>query len=214
MSEDEIATIRTLSAYRDKIGTVVHENAGRVVDFIGDNMLAEFSSALNAVNCAIKIQNTLGQLNTKLAENRQMHLRIGIDLSEILIDADSKQDYFSDGLTMDIKLVTGEMAHTIRKVLRNPDALEYYYRGWESLFGSTKNDIEEAQQMFEETTRLEPESSFGYALAAWAHWWSVDQGLSEDIAHSLERAIELARKAEDLEDFTGLSNLVMAQMPH
>ena len=113
---------------------------------------------------------------------------------------------------MDIKLVTGEMAHTIRKVLRNPDALEYYYRGWEALFGSTKNDIEEAQQMFEETTRLEPESSFGYALAAWAHWWSVDLGLSEDIAHSLERAIELARKAEDLEDFTGLSNLVMAQI--
>jgi len=66
--------------------------------------------------------------------------------------------------------------------------------------------------MFEETTRLEPESSFGYAMAAWAHWWSVDQGLSEDIAHSLERAIELARKAEDLEDFTGLSHLVMAQI--
>jgi TolB-like protein/predicted Zn-dependent protease len=113
---------------------------------------------------------------------------------------------------MDIKLVTGEMAHTIRKVLRNPDALEYYYRGWEALFGSTKDDIKEAQQMFEETTRLEPESSFGYALAAWAHWWSVDQGLSEDTTHSLERAIELAREAEDLEDFTGLSPLVMAQI--
>ena len=88
MSEDEVATIRTLSAYRDKIRTAVYENAGRVVDFIGDNMLAEFSSALNAVGCAVKIQNTLGHLNTKLAENRQMHLRIGIDLGEILIDKD------------------------------------------------------------------------------------------------------------------------------
>ncbi|MBW2430222.1 MAG: tetratricopeptide repeat protein [Deltaproteobacteria bacterium] len=66
--------------------------------------------------------------------------------------------------------------------------------------------------MFEETMRLEPDSSFGYALAAWAHWWSVDQGLSEDIALSLERSIELARKAEELEDFTGLSHLVMAQI--
>jgi tetratricopeptide (TPR) repeat protein len=66
--------------------------------------------------------------------------------------------------------------------------------------------------MFEETTRLEPESSFGYAMAAWAHWWSVDQGLSEDAALSLERAIELARKAEDLEDLTGLPDLVMAQI--
>jgi hypothetical protein len=60
--------------------------------------------------------------------------------------------------------------------------------------------------MFQETMRLEPESSFGDALSAWAHWWSVDQGLSENIAFSLERAIELARKAEDLEDFTGLSH--------
>jgi TolB-like protein len=409
MTEDEVATIRTLAACRDKINTHVHGNRGRVVDFVGDNMLAEFSSALDAVDCAVKIQETLEQFNAKLDQNRRMQFRIGIDLGEVLIDkdviygdgvniasrleglaepggicisefvysqvhsklkigfvdvgikklknfstpvkvykvieqktkaptlvtgavpdqeislplpnkpslavlpfanlsADSKQDYFSDGLTMDImtalvripglfliseismfsykskapsirelggqlgvshvldggvrkegdriritarlletttgrqvwaerydrkiddifavqdeiteriveamdiKLVTGEMAHTIRKVLRNPDALEYYYRGWEALFGSTKNDIEEAQQMFEETTRLEPESSFGYALAAWAHWWSVDLGLSEDIAHSLERAIELARKAEDLEDFTGLSNLVMAQI--
>ena len=89
MSEDEVATIRTLSAYRDKICTHVHENIGRVVDFIGDNMLAEFSSALNAVDCAVKIQNTLGHLNTKLAENRQMYLRIGIDLGEILIDKDN-----------------------------------------------------------------------------------------------------------------------------
>jgi TolB-like protein/tetratricopeptide (TPR) repeat protein len=113
---------------------------------------------------------------------------------------------------MDIKLVTGEMAHTIRKAIRDPEALECYYRGWEALFGSTKDDMKKAQQMFEETMRLEPKSSFGYAMAAWAHWWSVDQGLSEDIALSQQRAIELAQKADDLEDFTGLSHLVMAQI--
>ncbi len=101
MSEDEVATIRTLSAYRDKISTVVHENSGRVVDFIGDNMLAEFSSALNAVDCAVKIQNTLGHLNTKLSENRQMHLRIGIDLGEILIDKDV---IYGDGVNIASRL--------------------------------------------------------------------------------------------------------------
>ena len=409
MADDELATIRMLSSYRDKISTYVHDNGGRVADSVGDNMLAEFSSALDAVNCAVKIQNTLDRLNAKFDEDRRMHFRIGIHLGEIAIDkdeiygdginiaarmeglaepggiciselvysqvhnkldvgfvdigmkklknistpmrvyhvveqqpwtsnlraktvpdqdislpfpkkpslavlpfvnlsADSKQDYFSDGLTMDImtalvripglfliseismfsyksqapsirelgsqlgvshvldggvrkegdriritarlletttgrqvwaerydrriddifavqdeiteriveamdiKLVTGEMAHTIRKAVRDPEALEAYYRGWEALFGSTKDDIQEAQQMFEETMRLEPESSFGYAMAAWAHWWSVDQGLSDNIALSLERAIELARKAEELEDFTGLSHLVMAQI--
>jgi class 3 adenylate cyclase len=48
MSEDEVATIRTLAAYRAKISAQVHENGGRVVDFVGDNMLAEFSSAFDA----------------------------------------------------------------------------------------------------------------------------------------------------------------------
>ena len=103
ISEDEVATIRTLSAYRDKISAQVHENAGRVVDFIGDNMLAEFSSVLNAVDCALKIQNTLGHLNTKLAENRQMHLRIGIDLGEILIDKDV---IYGDGVNIASPYIT------------------------------------------------------------------------------------------------------------
>ncbi len=409
MAEDEVATVRTLSAYRDKIATHVKEKDGRVADFTGDNVLAEFSSALNAVECAVNIQNSLKELNTRLDANRQMLLRIGIDLGEILVDngviygdgvniasrleglaepggvcisenvysqvhkklevgfidagkrtlknistpvrvfnlvarksepaspgmgatpdrdtalplphkpslavlpfvnltRDSSQDYFSDGLTMDImtalvkipglfliseismfsyksqapsikelahqlgvshvldggvrkegdrvritarlletasgrqvwaerydrrihdifavqdeitdkiveamdiKLVTGDMAPTIRRIMRHPDALEYYYRGWEALFGSTRDDIREAQLMFEETIRLEPASSLGYALAAWAYWWSVETGLCDDVDPSLERAGELARKAEALDDFTGLSHLVLAQI--
>jgi TolB-like protein len=113
---------------------------------------------------------------------------------------------------MDIQLVTGEVGRSIRNVIRNPQALESYYRGWEALFGSTKEDIREAQQMFEETMRLEPEASFGYALAAWAHWWAVAQGLTENVSATLERAAELAGRAMDLDDFTGLSHLVMAEI--
>jgi adenylate cyclase len=88
MSEDEVATIRTLSAYRDKISTQVQENEGRVVDFVGDNVLAEFSSALDAMDCALKIQNTLGRSNARIAENRQMHFRIGVHSGEIVVDKD------------------------------------------------------------------------------------------------------------------------------
>ena len=50
MTEDEVATIRMLAACRDRISIRVQENRGRVVDFVGDNMLAEFSSALDAVD--------------------------------------------------------------------------------------------------------------------------------------------------------------------
>jgi adenylate cyclase len=113
---------------------------------------------------------------------------------------------------MDIQLVTGEVSRSIRDTLRNPQALESYYRGWEALFGSTKEDILEAQQMFEETMRLEPEASFGYAMAAWAHWWAVAQGLTENVSATLERATDLAGRAMDLDDFTGLPHLVMAEI--
>ena len=101
MSEDEVATIRTLSAYRDKISVEVNEYGGRVVDFVGDNMLAEFSSALDAVSCAVKIQNTLEKLNAKFAANRKMQLRIGIDLGEVLIDKDV---IYGDGVNIASRL--------------------------------------------------------------------------------------------------------------
>jgi len=63
--------------------------------------------------------------------------------------------------------------------------------------------------MFEETMRLEPESSFGYALAAWAHWWSVDQGLSA--ADDCQ-----ARAASDVATFAierGMLAMVVLQAP-
>jgi tetratricopeptide (TPR) repeat protein len=111
---------------------------------------------------------------------------------------------------LDVKLVSGESARTLRKAIRNPDALEAYYRGWQTLFGAKKSDIFESQHHFEETIRLEPESPLGYALAAWTHWWAIFRGLTEDTAQSLEYATELARKAVDLEDITGLPHLMMA----
>jgi tetratricopeptide (TPR) repeat protein len=66
--------------------------------------------------------------------------------------------------------------------------------------------------MFEETSRLEPESPLGYAMAAWAYWWAAFRGLSDDLSLSLERATELARKALTLKDDTGLPHLMMAQI--
>jgi hypothetical protein len=83
-------------------------------------------------------------------------------------------------------------------MLKNHDAIESYYRDWNAPFGPNKEDIFEAQQKFEETIRLEPNSSLGYALAAWTHWWAVFRDFSDDVALSLERATELAQKAMNL----------------
>ena len=414
MAQDELGTIRTLTAYRAEMTALIQSQGGRVVNFVGDNMLAEFTSALDSVQGALNIQITLADLNNKLADNRRMFFRIGINLGDVAVDGDlifgdgvniaarlealaepggicisdkvydqvfnkldlrcidlgeqvlknipnpvrayriaesdadaqaagggigtttgvsdrttplalpekpslavlpfvnlstdPRQDHFSDGLTldimtaliaipelflisdfamfsykskpvtiqelrrelgvshvleggvryagnrvritarltdtaglrlvwaesydrqlddlfavqdditreivtaMDIKLVSGEPARTIRQTLKNPAAIETYYRGWKALFSTAKEDLIEARQMFEETISLEPESSLGYAMAAWALWWIVARGLSSDPSQSLQQATELAQRAMSLDDITGLPHLMMAQI--
>jgi tetratricopeptide (TPR) repeat protein len=81
------------------------------------------------------------------------------------------------------------------------------------MFGSTKGDVEEAQRMFEETIRLEPESVLGYDMASWAHWFAASRGFSDSFTKSLERAIELAQIAIGLDpEATGFPRLMMAQI--
>ncbi|UCE55859.1 MAG: adenylate/guanylate cyclase domain-containing protein [Desulfobacterales bacterium] len=410
ISEDEISAVRVLNAYRNEMTSIVSEYQGRVVDFVGDNMLAEFSAALDAVNCAVRIQRLLKFHNEKLNPERRMDFRIGLHLGDIMIDGeriygegvniaarietlaepggicisdviykqiqsklnlgysdlgeqtlknisepvrvyktfehptsnnlssdkedshaeaplllpdkpslavlpfinlstDPEQDYFCHGLymdtmtslvkisnlfligeasmftyrekpvtigelgrqlgvrnvleggvrksgnrvrvnvqliktsngrriwaerfdrqlddlftiqdeiaeeivtAMDVKLVTGEWSRRVRKALRTPEARECFYRGWESMFGSTKEDIEEAQRMFEKTIRLEPETAISYDMAAWVHWLAVSRGYSDSATKSLERATELAQKAKSLDpEATGFPSLMMAQI--
>jgi TolB-like protein/class 3 adenylate cyclase/tetratricopeptide (TPR) repeat protein len=88
MAEDEDATVRTLAAYRDEIALLVGQHRGRVVDATGDNLLAEFSTATNAVACAVEIQGILGVRNARLAQDRRMEFRIGIDLGEARVEAE------------------------------------------------------------------------------------------------------------------------------
>ncbi len=66
MAEDEQGTIRTLTSYRTEISNLVTEHRGRVVDAPGDNLLAEFPTALDAVQCAVEIQRVLEARNAGL----------------------------------------------------------------------------------------------------------------------------------------------------
>ena len=409
MAEDEVATVRTLTMYRAEMTNLVHKYDGRVVDFVGDNMLTEFPSVLIAMECAVQMQHALKKQNAKLTTERRMDFRFGLHLGDVMVDeariygdgvniaarleglaepggicisdvvykqvhnkldlgyvdlgerrvknipepvrayrivdthaiptsnlskasssgkamlslpdrpslavlpfvnlsTDPEQDYFGDGLTMDImtalvkisglflisegstfkfksknvtvrelgrqlgvrhvleggvrkagdrvritsrlveaksgrhiwaerfdrtlddlfavqdeiteeivtaldvKLVSGEAIRMIRKTLRNPAALESYYRGWQALFGPTKEDVNEAQRQFEKTTRLEPESSVGYALGAWAYWWEAFRGFSDEYSRTLDKATRLAQEALNREDTTGLPHLMMAEV--
>src|SRR6476659_5712528 len=80
MGEDEEATIRTLTAYREVMTSLIQQHRGRVVDSPGDNLLAEFASVVDAVRCAVEIQHALTEKNAELPDHRWMQFRIGINL--------------------------------------------------------------------------------------------------------------------------------------
>jgi class 3 adenylate cyclase len=84
MAEDEEATVRTITAYREVVATVVEKHRGRVVDSPGDNILAEFASAVDAVRGAVEIQEELKSRNSELPQNRRMAFRIGVNLGDVI----------------------------------------------------------------------------------------------------------------------------------
>jgi TolB-like protein/class 3 adenylate cyclase/Flp pilus assembly protein TadD len=84
MGEDEDATIRTLTSYRELMSTLIQKHRGRVIDSPGDNLLAEFLSVVDAVRCAVEIQEELRVRNAELTENRKMEFRIGINLGDVV----------------------------------------------------------------------------------------------------------------------------------
>ena len=84
MDDDEEATVRTLTAYRTAINDLVQQYRGRVVDAPGDNILAEFSSVVDAVNGAVEIQRELAERNAELPYNRKMEFRIGVNLGDVI----------------------------------------------------------------------------------------------------------------------------------
>ena len=84
MSQDERGTIRTLTAYKEAMTILIQEYKGCVVDCPGDNLLAEFGSVVDAVNCAVEIQRELAERNAELLQARQMDFRIGINLGDVV----------------------------------------------------------------------------------------------------------------------------------
>ena len=84
MSQDERGTIRTLTAYREAMSKLIQDYKGRVVDSPGDNLLAEFGSVVDAVNCAVEIQRELAERNAELPPARHMQFRIGINLGDVV----------------------------------------------------------------------------------------------------------------------------------
>jgi adenylate cyclase len=100
MHSDEEATMATLSARRAVIDVLIVEHRGRIANTAGDSVLAEFASVLDAVSCAVAIQNAMMQAN-ETADRRPMHLRIGINVGDVMV---KEGDIFGDGVNVAARL--------------------------------------------------------------------------------------------------------------
>jgi TolB-like protein/class 3 adenylate cyclase len=101
MEDNEDATIQTLNTYRNSIATLIQQHRGRLVDMTGDNLLAEFSSVVDAVKCAVETQKEMIGLNAELPENRRMLFRIGVNLGDIVEEDDR---IYGDGVNIAARL--------------------------------------------------------------------------------------------------------------
>jgi hypothetical protein len=132
MGEDEEATIRTLTAYRKEMAAIIEQHRGRVVDSPGDNLLAEFASVVDAVQCAVVIQGTLKAENTSLPPHRRMEFRIGINVGDVVIEGDR---LYGDGVNIAARLESLAepggicISGTVHEYIKNKLALGYEYLG-------------------------------------------------------------------------------------
>jgi adenylate cyclase len=101
MQDDEAATVRTLTAYREVFTRLIFQHRGRVVDSPGDNILAEFNSVVDAVECAVNIQRDLEIKNNRLPDHRKMVFRIGINLGDVIAEEDR---IYGDGVNIAARL--------------------------------------------------------------------------------------------------------------
>ena len=101
MGRDDEATLEVLRAHRDLIAGHVRRYGGGVVDDVGDNLLAEFPSVVDAVGCAVEVQEALARRNGELPESGRMAFRVGIHIGDVLVEGDR---IYGDGVNIAARL--------------------------------------------------------------------------------------------------------------
>jgi adenylate cyclase len=101
MHGDEEATLAVLSAHRAVVDQLIARHKGRIANTAGDSVLAEFASVVDAVHCAVEIQDALAKANEEECEARRMRFRIGINLGDVMV---KEGDIFGDGVNVAARL--------------------------------------------------------------------------------------------------------------
>ncbi len=101
MATNEESTLDALRSCRKVIDDLIAKHGGRIFNTAGDSVLAEFNSAVEAVRCAISIQEDLRVRNSELPESNQMWLRIGVNVGDVMVE---NEDLFGDGVNIAARL--------------------------------------------------------------------------------------------------------------
>ncbi len=104
MGEDETGTLERLKSLRKElVQPRIAERKGRIVKLMGDGLLAEFPSVVEAVQCAIDIQQEVAEREPEISDDRRIRLRIGINLGDIIVEG---SDIYGDGVNVAARLET------------------------------------------------------------------------------------------------------------
>ena len=128
MGEDEAGTHRALGELRGAVDPLIATHGGRIVSTAGDSLLADFSSVVDAVNCAVEMQRAARAINDALPPERRLELRIGVNLGDVIVDGD---DIFGDGVNVAARIEalaqpgTVCISQTVYDQVRNKLDLDY-----------------------------------------------------------------------------------------
>lgn len=124
MGADEVGTLKGLTERRAILDKAIADHRGRIANTAGDSVLAEFGSAVDAVQCAMDAQAALAETNTSLSLDKRISFRIGIHVGDVMVRAG---DLFGDGVNIAARLqtlaqpggicVSGATYDQVRKVL-------------------------------------------------------------------------------------------------
>jgi adenylate cyclase len=101
MGRDEVGTLRTLTAYRVITDRLIASHRGRIFSTAGDSLVADFASAVDAVQCAVEVQEAIGRENVDRGAAEQMWFRIGIHVGDIMVQGDN---LFGDAVNIAARL--------------------------------------------------------------------------------------------------------------
>ncbi|GEO15861.1 adenylate/guanylate cyclase domain-containing protein [Microvirga aerophila] len=124
MEQDEVGTLHALTAHRQIMSRLIAEHGGRIANTAGDSVLAEFPSAVDAVQCAIAVQAALAQANLDIPDEQRVRFRLGVHVGDVMVQ---NGDLMGDGVNIAARLeslaepggvcISGTAHAFVRKVL-------------------------------------------------------------------------------------------------